>query len=144
MTLLSRFQTSKLDQAYYYGCKNVGSWGYKSESGEKYKVYYGLKLFGGLLRDFPVMCASSSDVPGVTVLSARSADGTRKAVLVTDYRSGLRELSIEVDGVAPDAECEVTIHDFERDLGVVKAKLEGGRLVLPKRDANSCAFLVVF
>ena len=144
LTLLSKFQTSKLDQAYYYGCKNVGSWGYKSEAGEKYKVYYGLKLFGDFLRDFPVMCASASDIPGVTVLSAKSADGARKAVLVTDYRSGLRELAIDVKGVAPDAECEVTIHDFERNLETVKTKLDGGRLVLPKRDVNSCAFVVVF
>ena len=97
------------------------------------------------------MCASASDIPGVTVLSAKSADGTRKAVLVTDYRSGLRELAIESKGVAPNAECEVTIHDFERNLETVKTnletvktKLDGGRLVLPKRDVNSCAFVVVF
>ena len=142
LALLSKFQTSKLDQAFYYGCRNDGSWGYKSADGEKYKVYYGLKLFGDFLRDFPVMCASSSDVKGVAVLSAKSADGASKAVLVTDYRSGLRELSVEISGVAPDAECEVTVHDFGRDLEVVKAKLEGGRLVLPKRDAFSAAFLV--
>jgi hypothetical protein len=144
LTLLSKFQTSKLDQAFYYGCKNVGSWGYKSEAGEKYKVYYGLKMFGDFLRDFPVMCASASDKAGVTVLSAKSADGSRKAVLVTDYRSKLGELSIDIKGVAPDAECEVTIHDFERNLETVKAKLEGGKLVLPKRDANSAAFLIAF
>ena len=80
----------------------------------------------------------------MTVLAAKSADGERKAVLVTDYRSGLRELSIEVKGVAPDAACEVRVHDYERNLEVVKAKLENGRLVLPKRDANSAAFLITF
>ena len=103
-----------------------------------------MKLFGDFLRDFPVMCASASDIPGVTVLAAKSADGARKAVLVTDYRSGLRKLAIDVKGVAPDTECEVAIHDFERNLETVKTKLDGGRLVLPKRDANSCAFVVVF
>ena len=144
LTLLSKFQTSKLDQAYYYGCRNVGSWGYKDEFGEKYKVYYGLKLFGDFLRDFPTMCASATDAAGITILAAKSADGERKAVLVTDYRSGLRELSIEVKGVAPDAECKVRVHDYERNLEVVKAKLEGGRLTLPKRDANSAAFVVTF
>ena len=144
LTLLSKFQTSKLDQAYYYGCRNVGSFGYKDEFGEKYKVYYGLKLFGDFLRDFPTMCASESDAAGVTVLAAKSADGERKAVLVTDYRSKLRELSVEVKGVAPDAECEVRVHDYGRNLEVVKAKLDGGRLALPKRDANSAAFLAVF
>ena len=144
LTLLSKFQTSKLDQAFYYGCKNVGSWGYKNEAGEKYKVYYGLKMFGDFLRDFSVMCASTSDKAGVTVLSAKSADGIRKAVLVTDYRSKLSELSIDIKGVAPDAECEVRVHDYERNSVVIKSKLEDGRLALPKRDANSCAFLIAF
>ena len=144
LTLLSKFQTSKLDQAYYYGCRNVGSWGYKDEVGEKYKVYYGLKMFGDFLRIFSTMCASASGNAGVTVLAAKSAGGERKAVLVTDYRSGLRELSIEVKGVAPDAACEVLVHDYERNLEIIKAKLEDGRLTLPKRDANSAAFLVTF
>ncbi len=144
LTLLSRFQTSKLDQSYYYGCKNVGNWGYKDESGAKYKVYYGLKLFGDFLREFPTMCSSSCDFTGVTVLAAKSADGARKAVLVTDYRSKRGELSVEIKGVAPDAECEVRVHDDGHDLEVVKAKLEGGRLDLPKSDKNSAAFLVTF
>ncbi len=144
LTLLSRFQMSKLDQAYYYGCKNTGAWGYKSEQGDKYKVYYGLRMFGDFLREFPVMCASESDIPGVTVISAKSADGMRCAVLVTDYRSSLRELSAEFRGVAPDAECEVLVHDYERDMESAKARLEGGKLLLEKRDANSAAFLVTF
>ena len=143
LALLSKFQTSKLDQAYYYGCKNTGSWGYKNESGEKYKVYYGLRMFGDLVREYPVMCESGGE-GGIVTLACKSADGGRKALLVTDYRTGNAELSVEVQGVEPDAECEVLIHDFERDCETVKAKLEGGRLVLPKRDANSAAFLVTF
>ena len=143
LTLLSKFQTSKLDQAYYYGCSHTGSWGYKSEAGEKYKVYYGLKMFGDLVRGYPVMCASGG-ADGVTVLAAKSEDGSRRAILVTDYRSGLRELVVDVAGVAPDAECDVTVHDHTRDVESVKLRLDGGRLVLPKRDANSAAFLVEF
>jgi hypothetical protein len=143
LTLLSRFQTSKLDQAYYYGCSHTGSWGYRSESGEKYKVYYGLKLFGELVRGYPVMCASGG-ADGVAVLAAKSADGARRALLVSDYRSGAREISVDVAGVAADAECEVSVHDAESDLDAVRLRLDGGRLVLPKRDAGSAAFLVRF
>ncbi len=143
LTLLSKFQSSKLDQAFYYGCSHMGSWGYKSEGGEKYKVYYGIKLFGEFVRGYPVLCAASG-ADGVTVLSAKSADGARKALLVTDYRSGLRELSVDIAGVAPDAECTVIVHDYTRDVESAKLRLDGGRLVLPKRDANSAAFLVEF
>ncbi len=143
LTLLSKFQTSKLDQAYFYGCNPVGSWGYKNDLGEKNKVYYGLKAFGDLVRGYPVLCAAGG-ADGVTVLAAKSEDGSRKALLVTDYRSGRRELSVDVAGVESDAECEVTVHDYKSDLERTKARLDGGRLALPKRDAKSAAFLVEF
>ena len=89
------------------------------------------------------MCASGG-ADGVTVLAAKSEDGSRRAILVTDYRSGLRELVVDVAGVAPGAECDVTVHDYTRDIESAKLRLDGGRLVLPKRDANSAAFLVEF
>jgi len=80
----------------------------------------------------------------VAVLAAKSADGARRALLVSDYRSGAREISVDVAGVAADAECEVAVHDAESDLDAVRLRLDGGRLVLPKRDAGSAAFLVRF
>ena len=144
LTLLSRFQTSALDQSYYYGCKNVGTWGYKDLFLNKYKVYYGLKLFGEFLHDYPVICSSSSDQKGITVIAAKSKDSSRKAALVTDYRSGLNSLTVKFDDVAKDAECKILVHDYERDSEIVDAKLVNGVLTLPKRDTNSAAFLVMF
>jgi hypothetical protein len=144
LTLFSRFQTSALDQSYYYGCKNVGSWGYKNEYGEKYKVYYGMKMFGDFLREYPVITSSKSDRKGVTVISAKSVDGSRKAALVTDYLSKEKLLRVSFDGVAKDSDCEIVIHDYTRDLETVKGKLAGGELALPKVDDNSAAFLVKF
>ena len=142
LALLSRFQTSQLDQAYYYGCKNIDFWGYKDGTGKFYKVYYGLKMFGDLVREYRTICASSSDVPGVAILAVKSSDGTRLGALVTDYRSGREELSLDISGVAPDAVCKVVVHDFKRDMESIDAKLDGGRLVLPKRGSGSAAFMV--
>ena len=144
LTLLSRFQTSALDQSFYYGCKNIGNWGYKDTFGEKYKVYYGLKMFGDFLRDYPVICSSSSDKKGVTVIAAKSADSKRKAALVTDYCSRSASLTVKFDDVAPDAKCKILVHDYERDLETVDAKLVNGTLTLPKKDTNSAAFVVMF
>ena len=144
LTLLSRFQTSALDQSFYYGCKNIGNWGYKDTFGEKYKVYYGLKMFGDFLRDYPVICASSSDKKGVTVIAAKSADSKRKAALVTDYCSKSASLTVKFNDVAPDAKCKILVHDYERDLETVDAKLVNGSLTLPKKDTNSAAFVVMF
>ena len=36
------------------------------------------------------------------------------------------------------------IHDYERDMERGKARLDGGRLVLQKRDSNCAAFFVTF
>lgn len=78
LTLLSKFQTSKLDQAYYYGCSHVGAWGYKDEIGEKYKSYDGLRLFGDIVREYSAVCAAGG-AGGVTVFAAKSADSATTA-----------------------------------------------------------------
>ena len=143
LTMLSLFQTSKLDQAYYYGCRHIGSWGYMDEDRNKYKVYYGLKMFGDFLKRFQVICASKSD-NGVTVLAAKSADGRRKGFLVTDYRSGATEIVVNVEGVGPGCDPAVWVHDFTRDFEPMPVRLFDGRLVLKKADDHSVAFAVWF
>lgn len=143
LTMLSKFQTSKLDQAYYYGCRNIGSWGYMDDKKQKYKVYYGLKMFGDFVKSFPVMCESSSGDKGVTVIAGRSADGARKGFIVTDYRSRAQEISVEVKGAQPGAEAKVIVHDYENDLAEKSIRIgEDGRLTLKKCDTNSAAFFV--
>ena len=141
LTLLSRFQTSKLDQAYYYGCRNIGAWGYKDEFKRKYKVYYGLKMFGDFIKAYPVMCQASPSADGITTLACRSADGRRKGILVTDYRAGAQEIAVDVKG-APDGEVKVLVHDYTHDLSSVPGRIESGRIVLKKTDTHSAAFVV--
>ncbi len=137
------FQTSKLDQAYYYGCRNTGIWGYKDNMKGKYKVYYGLKMFGDLVKNYPVLCASVG-TNNVTTLAAKSADGSRKAFLVPDYCSRKKEITVSVKGVAPDAPCTVLVHDYKNDAKRVEAKLTDGMLVLPRDGVNSAAYLISF
>ena len=144
LSMLSKFQTSKLDQAYYYGCRNIGAWGYTDDSGRKYKVYYGLKMFGEFVKNFQTICESSADGNGITALAARSADGSRKGVLVVDYCGRAGEISLDVKGVAPDSEGEALVHDYTRDFERFPVRLSGGRLTLKKADAESAAFLVTF
>ncbi len=143
LTMLSKFQTSKLDQAYYYGCRNTGTWGYKDNMKQMYKVYYGLKMFGDLVKNYPVLCASAG-TNNVTTLAVKSADGSRKAFLVTDYCSRMKEISVSIKGVAPDAPCTVLVHDYKNDAKRVEAKLTDGTLVLPRDGVNSAAYLISF
>ena len=85
LATLANLQRSKLSQAYYYGCRHTGSWGFKNELQEKYKVFYALKLFGDLVKKYPVMCASTSEGP-YTTLAVKSADGAKKALLAAYHR----------------------------------------------------------
>ena len=143
LTVLSKFQTSKLDQGYYYGCRNIGSWGYMDDKMQKYKVFYGLKMFGDFVKSFSSICESSGD-GAVTVLAAKSADGSRKGFLVSDYRNGGTEIVVKVDGVADGAPAKAWVHDCTRDLEEIPVQVKDGQIVLKKADANSAAFLVTF
>ena len=143
LTMLSKFQTSKLDQGYYYGCRNVGSWGYMDADKNKYKVYYGLKMFGNFIKSHPVICESSGE-GAITVLAAKSADGARKGFLVSDYRNGGTEIVVKVDGVADGTPAKALVHDYTRDLEPIPVQVQDGQIVLKKADANSAAFLVTF
>ena len=143
LTVLSRFQSSKLDQAYYYGCKHVGSWGYKDEFMRKYNVYYSMKLFGDFIRDFPVLCSSTSEGT-VTLLAGKSADGGKLGLLVTDYMGEGLDLSVRVTGVPAGAKARATVLDHERLLEPCAAEFGDGVLKLRKNRHESTAFCVTF
>ena len=144
LTMLAKFQTSKLDQAYYYGCRPIGSWGYMDEFKRKYKVYYGLKMFGDFVRDHKVICESAADGNGITALAAKSEDGARRSLLVVDYRAKVDEIAVDVKGVAADGEVRGWVHDYARDCEPFATRISGGKITLKKGDANSAAFLLTF
>lgn len=148
LACLSLFQTSKLDQGYYYGCKNMGSWGYMDEHKRKYKVFHGLRLFGDFVRNYTKLCAATDeDNEGssvLTVLAGKSSNGCRKAVLVNDYRVRTNELVVAVQGVPADAKVTARVHDFTHDLAPADFSFDAGVLTLRKSDEESAAFLVEF
>ena len=141
LAALSNLQRSKLSQAYYYGCRHVGSWGFKDEMQNKYKVFYALKMFGDLVKNYPTMCASTSE-GAYTTLAVKSADGAKKALLVVDYGGKARTLTLDVKGVSAVKAC--TALDYTRDLAQHPATLKDGQLTLEKADDNSAAFFVEF
>lgn len=148
IAVLSQMQTSKLDQAYYYGCGHTGNWGYRDDYCRKYKIYYGLKMFGDFLKGYPQLCASEGEDPPkspvTTVLAGRSLDGKRRAILVSDYRMRRERLDIDVLGVPPGAKVTAHVHDHTHDFAPVEAAFADGKLTLRKSDAESAAFLVEF
>lgn len=138
LALLSRLQTSSLDQAFFYGCMPSGLYGYCDERGRKWKLYYGLCLFGDFLKAYRTICASQSDDGAVTTLAAKGAAGC--GVLVTAYHSGARR--IEVGGFADPSSCRVFVHDNTRDCVELPAIVKDGKIVLERLDDFSAAFLI--
>ncbi|MBP5227716.1 MAG: hypothetical protein J6336_10070 [Kiritimatiellae bacterium] len=141
LSALARFQTSKLDQAYYYGCRHTGAWGFLDDMGQINKCGHALKLFGRVMRDCQILCPSTA-TDGLTVLAAKSADGATRQLLVVDYRAKRQEIAIDVKGAKTVV--SAVILDYTHDLEPFDAAFADGKLVLKKPDTHSAAFLVTF
>ena len=143
LAALANLQRSKLDQAYYYGCRHTGSWGFKDEHQNKYKVFYALKMFGDIVRKYPVLCACESK-DTITMLAVKDEAGN-KALLVVDYGGNEYDLEFEVKGVPADAKAGCTILDWTHDLEPHgRVAFKDGKLSIRKNDSYSAAFLVKF
>lgn len=140
LACLSNMQCSKLDQAYYYGCRHTGAWGFKDELQKKYKVFYALKLFGDLVKKYSIICGCFTEGT-VTAFAVRNEAG-KKALLVVDYGGATRTISIAVNGVSEKEAMNCTLLDYHHDLTDHEANWVDGKLELVKPDFHSAAFLV--
>ncbi|MBQ7187779.1 MAG: hypothetical protein IJR99_00020 [Kiritimatiellae bacterium] len=138
---LAKFQTSKLNQAYYYGCKHDGNWGYKGADAKKFKVWYALKLFGEIVKETPVLCVPSFSEK-LVLFPTKSEDYKTKRLLVVDYRSGQSEIRVDVANAG--AVQSALLLDHTHDATPCEVKFENGQLLLQKPDTNSAAFSITF
>ena len=141
LTMLSRFQTSPLDQAYYYGCAHTGNWGYMDEYKQFNKPYYAAKLFGGIVREFPKL-REVKKTGTITTLAAQSADGKKSALLLTDYRGTDQVIEVAVKGMENAKLVSAVVLDHTRDNFPCDVAWRNGHLTLVKPDKNSAAFLI--
>lgn len=144
LTSLIKFQTSKLDQAYYYGCGMDGNWGYLDAYKQFNKPYYAMKLFGGVLKDYSSICDSVSSNATVSVLAVKSKDSKKRALLLSDYRGTEQVLTVDVKGAGTPKYVSASVLDNSRDNFPVDVLWRGNSLTLVKPDKNSAAFLVTF
>ena len=141
LATMAKMQTSEYDQSYFYGCRHSGAWGYMDEHRRKYKVWYALKLFGSIMKECPVMCASAGDKT-VTTLATKGVDGKSGWLLVVDYCGKEDSLVFDVKGVRGVK--SATLLDHERNNENVNVDFADGRLILKKKLPGSAAFLVKF
>ena len=141
LSTMAKMQTSKYDQSYFYGCRHSGAWGYMDEHRRKYKIWHALKLFGSIMKECPVLCASAGGKT-VSTLATRTADGKRGWLLVADYRGKADSLVLDVKGARGVK--SATLLDHERNNEAADVEFENGRLTLKKKLPGSAAFLVKF
>ena len=141
LSTLAQMQTSRYDQAYFYGCGHTGSWGYMDEFRRYYKIWYALNLFGSIMKDCTNLCASTCDGT-VSTLAAKSADGKTGWLLVSDYRGKDEKVAVDVKGVREVI--SATLLDHERNNESINVSLVDGKLTLDKKLSGSAAFLVKF
>jgi hypothetical protein len=144
MTVLQRLQTSKYDQAYFYGCGHAGNWGYMGAYGLYNKVYYSLKIMGDLMRTDKDICESSAIRKCLTPLATKSADGKKLHLVLTDYRGTAQVLKAVVKGAEKARKVKAYLLDYNTDLLPVDAEWRNGVLTLVKPEKSSAVFLVEF
>jgi len=144
LSSLIKFQSSKLDQAYFYGCAHGGNWGYMDEYKQPNKNWYACRLFGGIVRDFTEMFASSASQNTVSTLAVKSSDGKKAALLLSDYRGTEQVLTVDVKGMDAAKHVSAIVLDHTRDAFPCDVEWRNGTLTLVKPDKNSAAFLVTF
>ena len=149
LAVLAGYQYSDVSLGFYYGCNKVGSWGYMDQQQRKYKIFYGLCMFGDFLKlGCDVLCKSGRfDPEGASMLTAvatKSADGKKRALLVSDYRVRTKEIVIDVAGVPADAKVKAEVHDYTRDRAPADFTFKDGKLTLVKPDEESAAWLITF
>ena len=143
LTALSLFHTSPLTQAYWYGCSHQGNWGYMDGYKQFNKTYYAAKLFGEIVKD----CTKLGEVKNegtVTTFVAKSADGKKTVLLVTDYRGVDQVIRISAAGLGKVKNVSASVLDHTRDYFPCEVGWRDGTLTLVKPDKNSAAFLVTF
>jgi hypothetical protein len=151
LATLVNLQDSKLDQAFYYGCRHIGSWGFKDAMHKKYKVFYALKLFGDIMRNYAVRCAGSTEGT-ITTFPVESANG-RKGLLVVDYGGTKRRIDVQLKGVDVKSKLKAKILDYKHDLTPLEPHPQFGNqvtiskdgvLTIWKPDFFSAAFFITF
>ena len=141
---LVKFQTSKLDQAYYYGCGAFGNWGYLDGYRQPNKNWYACRMFGDLVKNYSAMYATSAGPATASALALKSKDGKNAALLVVDYRGGEQTLTVDMKGLDAAKKTSAILLDHTHNATPCDAVWQGGTLTLKKPDINSAAFLVTF
>jgi len=142
---LAWFQSSRYDQAYFYGCRHEGKWGFRDYNTNRLnKNFYALKTFGEIKRDASKIVTTTSDNNDVTCFAVKSADGKKAHLLVVDFFGRVAEHKVRLVGLKDAKIVSAVRLSHEEDLAPIPLKVQNGTFSLWKPDAFSAAWHVTF
>lgn len=80
----------------------------------------------------------------VTAFAAKSVDGKKGKLLVTDLFGRDSAISVQLKGASPIKNVKAVVLSFEKNLESVPVSVKNGTFTLRKPDAYSSAFLISF
>ena len=128
--ILSWWQDSPLTMANYYTVSTRGSWGVTDIYHRKFKTWYALYAFAQML-DYTSRVKALSSRQEISVLAGKKETGGQGAILVSDFRSEVRELVLDLKGCSA-GKLSVRVLDEARNLDEVPAEFRNGKLILRK------------
>ena len=143
--LLSKFQYTALDEAYWYGSSPTGNWGWLNADGTLNKCWYSMKLFGDFVKAAEMKVEVKVDAKkekSVAAVAGLSADGRTASLVVADYRGKNDKLFVEIKGLGGVKSATALVLDHTRDLTPVPVDFSKDTICLPRIDENSAAYLV--
>ena len=143
--MLSKFQGTALDEAYWYGSAPIGNWGWRNDDGTLNKCWYSMKLFGDFVKAAKAKVAVKVDAKKertIAAVAGLSEDGKTASIVVVDYRGKSDKLSVDVKGLCGVKAASALVLDNTCDLMPVPVDFRSGTICLPRSDENSAAYLV--
>ena len=142
IAVLSGWQYTTLDTAFYYGARWEGNWGYITADRQLDKNFYSMCLMGDMIRDYTELCPVENR-GSVRLMAAKSADGKSAALLISDFRGQTDSLEIDVRGLDAAKIASAVKLDENADNQPVSVQWNGKKLRLAKA-AGSAVFMVRF
>ena len=143
IAVLSGWQYTSLDTAFYYGARWEGNWGYVTIDRQLDKNFYSMCLMGDMIRDYTELCPVENQ-GSIRLMAAKSADGKSAALLISDFRGTSDFVEIDVRGLEKAKVASVVKLDENADNEPASAQWDGKKLRLGKDAAGSAVFMVRF
>lgn len=144
LAVLSAWQDTPLDSGFYYGAGIDSNWGFRDPLRAWTKNYYSMKMFGEIISEYSDKVCSESYSKTVRTLGVLSEDGSRGALLLSNYRGNSPVLNVRINGMDDARIISARILDDTHDGTPVPVIMNNGILSLAKNKPSSAAFLVCF